>query len=137
MTVTTATLENGMRQVRETILIRRPPQELYEVWRGLTRLPELMEHVISVTSTGPDRSHWIVKGPAGRTVEWDAEMTEKPAERTIAWHTLPGADVRNAGEVSFQPASDGNGTEMTVVISYDPPGGSVGVADPRAGAARP
>ena len=128
MTVTTATLENGMRQVRETILIRRPPQELYEVWRGLTRLPELMEHVISVTSTGPDRSHWIVKGPAGRTVEWDAEMTEKPAERTIAWHTLPGADVRNAGEVSFQPASDGNGTEMSVVISYDPPGGSVGVA---------
>lgn len=128
MTVTTATLENGMRQVRETILIRRPPQELYDVWRGLTRLPELMEHVISVTSTGPDRSHWIVKGPAGRTVEWDAEMTEKPGERTIAWHTLPGADVRNAGEVSFQPAADGDGTEMTVVISYDPPGGSVGVA---------
>jgi uncharacterized membrane protein len=128
MTVTTATLENGMRQVRETLLIHRTPQELYDLWRGLALLPEIMEHVISVTSTGPDRSHWIVKGPAGRTVEWDAEMTEKPAERTIAWHTLPGADVRNAGEVSFQPAPDGNGTEMSVVISYDPPGGPVGVA---------
>ena len=91
MTVTTATLDNGMRQVRDTILIRRPPQELYDLWRGLTRLPEIMEHVISVTGTGQGRSHWIVKGPAGRTVEWDAEMTEKPAERTIAWHTLPGA----------------------------------------------
>jgi uncharacterized membrane protein len=46
MTVTTATLENGMRQVRETILIHRPPQELYEIWRGLSLLPEVIEHVI-------------------------------------------------------------------------------------------
>ena len=128
MTVTTATLENGMRQVRDTILIRRPPQELYDAWRGLTRLPEFMEHVVSVTSAGDNRSHWVVKGPAGKMVEWDAEMTEKPGERTIAWHTLPGADVRNAGEVSFQPSSDGNGTLMSVVISYDPPAGTAGVA---------
>lgn len=126
MTVTTATLDNGMRQISETIRINRPAEMLYSLWRGLTVLPQMMRHVLSVTTSG-SRSHWVVKGPVGRKLEWDAEMTDVPEEKTIAWHTLPDADVRNAGQVSFKPTPDGDATEMTVLLSYDPPAGKAGV----------
>jgi uncharacterized membrane protein len=118
--------QDGMRQVRKTVTIRRPLEELFDVWQELERLPEFMEHVESVTMhDGKSRSHWVVKAPAGKTVEWDAMMSfERPG--MISWRSLPGSDIRHEGEVIFAPAPEDLGTEVRVVLRYDPPGGSAG-----------
>jgi uncharacterized membrane protein len=112
-------------KVDKSIEVRRSPMELYHFWHQLTNLPEIMPHVVSVT-VQDSRSHWVVAGPAGRQVEWDAEfINEKPGE-LIAWQSLPGSDVQSAGTVRFEPIGDGQATRVRVVLEYLPPGGKAG-----------
>ena len=44
----------------------------------------------------------------------------------IAWRSLPGADVDNAGSVWFKEAPAGRGTEVRVELQYNPPAGALG-----------
>jgi uncharacterized membrane protein len=112
-------------KVETSIDIARSPMELYHFWHQLTDLPEIMPHVVSLTVNG-SRSHWVVRGPAGRQVEWDAEfINEKPGE-LIAWQSLPGADVQSAGSVHFSPIGDGESTRVKVTLQYLPPAGKAG-----------
>jgi uncharacterized membrane protein len=72
------------------------------------------------------RSHWKVTAPAGRTIEWDAEIVDDRPGEHIGWRSLPGATVPNAGGVTFAPAPGNRGTEVRVQLRYEPPGGAVG-----------
>jgi uncharacterized membrane protein len=111
-----------------SITICRPPVEVYEAWRDLSRLPTFMQHLESVEMLGDGRSRWRANGPGGRTIEWEADVTdERPAE-LIAWRSVEGADVRNEGAVRFRPAPGDRGTEVHVDLRYDLPGGALGVA---------
>jgi uncharacterized membrane protein len=112
--------------VRKSITINRPQEEIYAFWRDFENLPRFMNHLISVSVLDERRSHWVAKAPAGRTVEWDAEIVEEKPNELIVWRSLPGADVRNVGAVVFEPATGGRGTVVRVDLRYDPPGGKVG-----------
>lgn len=113
-------------KVEQSIVINRPPAELYQFWRRFENLPRFMNHLESVTTTGGNRSHWVAKAPAGSSVEWDAEVYNEKENELIAWRSLEGADVDNAGSVHFTPAAGGQGTELRVVLKYDPPAGVIG-----------
>jgi uncharacterized membrane protein len=112
--------------VKESITIGRPLDELYRFWRNLENLPRFMEHLEVVQVTGPDQSHWVAKGPAGRSVEWDAEIINEVENQVIGWRSLPGSTVTSAGSVNFDDAGPERGTRLTVHLQYDPPGGRVG-----------
>ncbi|HEX8138938.1 MAG TPA: SRPBCC family protein [Pyrinomonadaceae bacterium] len=117
---------SGIR-VEKSITINRSPQELYSFWRRFENLPRFMNHLESVTTTGGGRSHWVAKAPAGTTVEWDAEVYNEKEGELIAWRSLDGADVDNAGSVRFEPTGAGT-TLVRVTLRYDPPGGALGAA---------
>jgi len=85
-----------------------------------------MDHLESVTVTDETRSHWVAKAPAGTKVEWDAVIHNEIPNQLIAWRSLPGADVNNAGSVHFTDTGPGSRTEVRVVLSYEPPAGRVG-----------
>ena len=106
--------------------INRTPWDLYQFWRNFENLPRFMKHLKSVKVLDEKRSHWVAKAPAGRTVEWDAEIINDEPNALIAWRSLGGADVDNAGSVRFVPGPEGRGTEVRVVIDYIPPAGRVG-----------
>jgi uncharacterized membrane protein len=110
----------------KAVTINRSPQELYEFWRGFDRLPQFMNHLKSVTVTGRGRSHWVAKGPAGTSVEWDAEVINERPNELIAWRSLPGSDVDHAGTVRFEPAGGKRGTVVKVELHYSPPAGAIG-----------
>lgn len=114
--------------VEQAFLINRPPEELYQYWRNFEHLPGIMSHLKQVRALDGQRSHWIAHAPrmAGGSVEWDAEITHDEPNKSIAWRSLPGADVDNAGEVRFTPAPGDRGTEVHVTMSYLPPAGRVG-----------
>ena len=114
--------------VEETVRIDRPPAELYRFWRQLENLPKFMPHLVSVRQLNSRRSRWIAKAPAGRTVEWDAEIINEIPNELIGWRTLDNADVISAGSVRFRSESGGHGTEVRVHLQYEPPGGKVGAA---------
>ena len=109
--------------IEKSITINRSPEELYKFWRDFENLPRFMENLESVTRLDDQRSHWVALGPGGKKVEWDAEIYNEKEGELIAWRSLPGADVTNAGSVHFEPAPDGRGTYLKVTLNYNPPGG--------------
>jgi uncharacterized membrane protein len=112
--------------IEEAVTIDRTPWDLYAFWRNFENLPSIMSHLESVRCEGDRRSHWVAKAPAvaGGKVEWDAEVINDEPNALIAWRSLPGADVDNAGSVRFIPSE--RGTIVKVVIDYIPPAGKVG-----------
>ncbi|OLC49134.1 MAG: cyclase [Acidobacteria bacterium 13_1_40CM_65_14] len=112
--------------VEEAFTINASPEELYVFWRNFELLPRFMNHLVEVRQLDLLRSHWVAKAPAGRTVEWDAEIINEIPGELIAWRTLPGSDVVSAGSVSFKCAPGGRGTEVRVRLQYEPPAGKVG-----------
>lgn len=110
--------------VEKAIAIDKTPEELFSFWRQFENLPRFMKHLESVTCSGLNRSHWIAKGPAGKDVEWDAEIYNEKPNEMIAWRSLEGADVVNAGSVRFTPLGV-RGTEVKVILNYNLPGGKI------------
>jgi len=113
-------------KIEKTIEIGRPPEELFRFWRNLENLPEFMETVESIRIVDDRRSHWVVKGPGGRRLEWDAEIVNEHPGEMISWQTLPGADVQSAGTVRFTPVEGGKWTHLRVVLEMRGPGGALG-----------
>ena len=118
---------NRGKRIEASVEILRSPEVLFRFWRDLAQLPRVMRHVQSVEPRGKRVSHWKVAGPAGRTFEWDAEIINEHENRLIAWRSLPGASVSNAGSVWFEPAGQ-HATRVKVALEFDPPAGSLGVA---------
>jgi uncharacterized membrane protein len=114
--------------LREVVSISRLPAEVYAQWRQLQNLPQLMEHVQSVTTDGNGRSHWVADGLLGRTVEWDADTTEDQPNRRIAWRSTGNTLVPNHGEVVFEEAPGGRGTIVRATVAFQLPAGSVGAS---------
>src|SRR5262245_21130429 len=114
----------GLR-VDRALTVARPPMELYRVWRDLSRLPEFMSHLESVVPLSETRSRWTARGPAGLTIEWEAEIVTDQPGHLIAWRSVRG-DVDNAGSVRFTEAPGQRGTEIAVDLRYAPPAGQVG-----------
>lgn len=115
----------GSSVVGRSVTINKPADELFSYFRDFGNLPRFMENVVSIDVLDDKRSHWVVKAPAGRTVEWDARVTEEEPGKSIAWTSEPGADVDNSGLVEFRDAG-ARGTVVTATIVYDPPAGIVG-----------
>jgi uncharacterized membrane protein len=115
-------------KVEKSITVNRPAEEVYRFWRNLENLPRFMDHLESVTVVDENRSRWVAKAPAGTRVEWDAVIHNEIDDELIAWRSLPGADVNNAGSVHFTPLGSGISTEVLVVLSYEPPAGKLGAA---------
>jgi uncharacterized membrane protein len=122
---TSVPYELGLK-VDESVTIARSREEVYRFWRNLANLARFMENVESVTEVDGNRSHWVVKAPAGRQVEWDALVHNEVPGEMIAWRSLEGADVDHAGSVWFHDAPAGRGTEVRVELQYNPPAGVFG-----------
>ena len=116
----------GAIQVTKTIIIGRSPSEVYAFWRDFTNLGKFLKQLDSVEITGDKTSHWRVNTPAGKTVEWDAEIVEDEPNKRIRWRTLPGGDIEHSGTVEFEQAPGGRGTLVRVELEYSPPGGVIG-----------
>lgn len=111
--------------IGKSVTINRPRTELFAYWRDFSRLPSFLDNVERVDILSTDRSHWVVKAPGGKTVEWDAVITEEIDGELIAWASVEGADVPNSGRIEFRDAGQ-RGTIVSATIAYDPPAGFIG-----------
>jgi len=118
--------QQGIR-VDRSITINAGREEVYSFWRNLENLPRFMRHVRSVKELDQNRSHWIIEAPAGQVVEWDAEIINEIPNELLAWRSLPGTAIDNAGSVRFEHATAGRGTRVSVSLQYGAPAGQVGV----------
>jgi uncharacterized membrane protein len=112
--------------VGRTVTIDRPADEIYAFWRHFPNLVGIMENIERIDLVDDKRSHWVVKAPAGRRVEWDSVVVDDQPGRVIAWQSVEGSQIRTSGRVEFIDAPPGRGTYVRATIAYDPPGGVIG-----------
>ena len=119
-------IEGSATEIHRSVTVNRPRGELYRFWRDFENLPRFMEHLEGVTVLDDRRSHWVAKGPGGKSVEWDAEITDEREDELISWRAVGQADVPNEGSVRFIDAPGGRGTEVHVTATVKPPAGQLG-----------
>lgn len=113
-------------ELHKTIYIEASPEAVFDAWSNYENFPQFMSNVKEVREIGEGRSHWVVSGPADTQIEWDATVTESDRPRTLAWRTTQEAEVAHTGRVRFEPT--GEGTRVSVHMTYRPPAGMLGDA---------
>ena len=120
--------------VQKTINVDAPVETVFEFWTEYQNFPRFMHNVREVQvredpSSGKreSRSHWVVAGPAGLPVEWNAELVEMEPNALLKWRSLDDSAVKHEGCVRFEANRNG-GTRITVRLSYVPPVGAFGHA---------
>jgi len=113
-------------KVEHTVTVKRPAEELYAFWRDPANLPRVLDFVESVEMLSDTRARWRARGPAGKSIEWEAEIINEIPNELLAWKSVGDADVPNAGSLHFRAAPNGRGTEVRVVFEYEPPAGHLG-----------
>src|SRR5919107_1371624 len=112
-------------RVEGSIDVVAPVEKVYDYWKNLENLPQFMTNVEEIRATGPDTTHWVVKGPLGAKLEFDAKTTQDQINEAIGWNTEDG-DVQTSGQVRFQGMSP-ESTRIEVQMNYwDAPGGKAG-----------
>ena len=112
-------------RVESSVVVEAPVSRVYEYWSDLENLPNFMTNVEEVRATGPDRTHWVIKGPLGAKMEFDAQTTQEEENRALGWNSVDG-NVETSGQVRFQELGPER-TRVEVTMNYaDPPGGRLG-----------
>ena len=112
--------------VRASVLVNKPREEVYAFWRKLENLPLFMKHLESVEEIDEDTSAWKAKIPGGLGfIRWEAEIVNEEEGVVLAWQSVPGATIRNAGKINFSD-TPGKGTRIDALITYQAPWGKFG-----------
>lgn len=115
-------------EVQKTLHVHAPIDVVYQRFSQLESFPRFMTHVKEVRRLGDEvsqRFHWRVEGPLGIPAEWEAVLTKVEPNRLLAWRSVEGSMVENAGVLRFEEEPDGM-TRMTIHLAYNPPAGAVG-----------
>jgi uncharacterized membrane protein len=113
-----------MANVIKEVIVNAPVQKVYDFWRNFENFPRFMENIESIEVTGPDESHWKMKGPLGQTIEWDAKTTSVQENKKISWQSTEGT-IETHGSVTFEEVSQAQ-TKVTVGLEFTPPLGALG-----------
>ena len=122
-----------MASVEKSIEVNVPVSTAYNQWTQFESFPQFMEGVEQVQQLDDTRLHWKAT-IAGKTEEWDAQITEQVPNQVIAWRATSGA--QNDGRIVFQAMGDSK-TRIDVRFDYEPEGAvekvgsAVGVVDRR------
>jgi uncharacterized membrane protein len=113
--------------IRMSMVVNRPKEEVYSMWRNLSNLPLFMKHLRNVQEMDEQYSTWTLELPGGvGTLQWEAEIVKERPGEMIAWQSLPGSSVKNAGKVGFRESLGTQGTTVDVVLTYHAPLGKAG-----------
>lgn len=116
--------------LQESINIAAPVDAVFERLVAWEQWPQWMSHVHEVTTSvnsadGQQRTHWVVDGPAGTRVSWDAITTRLIPDELIAWKTVDGSPIQHAGRIRLVPTDQGT-TRLDIQMSYNPVFGAAG-----------
>jgi uncharacterized membrane protein len=117
--------EDGI-EVHKTLCVHAPVGQVFDFWSHFENFPHFMSKVRDVHVAG-NRSHWVVRGPAGVAMEWTYEVVRSEPNALIEWRSTPDSEVKHEGEVRFEPTDDG-GTRIKIRMCYLPPAGALGHA---------
>jgi uncharacterized membrane protein len=107
-----------MSTIEKHIEVNVPVRTAYNQWTQFEEFPRFMEGVQEIRQLDDKRLHWKAS-IAGKTEEWDAEITEQTPDQRVAWRNTTGA--QNAGVVTFHYIEPSK-TRIMLQMDYDPKG---------------
>lgn len=107
-----------MTTVEQSIDVSVPVTTAYNQWTQFEDFPQFMEGVEEIRQLDPTHTHWVTK-VAGKTVEFDAEITEQHPDERVAWKSTSGP--KQAGVVTFHKLND-NTTRLMLQLDVEPEG---------------
>ncbi|MXV61249.1 DUF2892 domain-containing protein [Natronorubrum sp. JWXQ-INN-674] len=116
--------------IERTITVGKPADELAAFCREPEQFNQIVGEFADVSETtgNEGRLSWHIDGPLGQEIEWETELVEERPGELLRWASVDGATVPHEATVRFQPAPGDRGTQVTLRIQSDPPGGSLGNA---------
>jgi uncharacterized membrane protein len=113
-------------QITKNIIVKCEAAQAFNLWANFENFPHFMKNIKSVRKTGENTSHWVMEGPMGKNMEWDAKITDFQPNKRIAWSSTEG-DIKTSGQVTFNGLSQQE-TEISAMVHYVPPAGKLGEA---------
>ncbi len=107
-----------MSTIEESIDVDVPVRTAYNQWTQFEEFPRFMEGVKEVRQIDDTHVHWVAE-IAGKTEEWDAEITEQKPDERVAWKSVGGET--HAGVVTFHRIADDQ-TRVSVQLDWKPEG---------------
>ncbi|HJV51893.1 MAG TPA: SRPBCC family protein [Noviherbaspirillum sp.] len=105
-----------MARIQQSIEVNVPARAAYGKLVQFDEYPRFMEGVETVRQTDASHLHWSAR-LAGRSMEWDCEITERLEDRRIAWRNVSGP--QNAGTVDLEETGRGKAS-VTLTMECDP-----------------
>ncbi|MDB5301804.1 MAG: putative integral rane protein [Phycisphaerales bacterium] len=113
--------------VQKTINIDAPIDVVFDFLSDFESYPMFMHDVKQVRVHGDGKLHVVLAGPAGVSIGIDEQITAFLPNQLIAWRSLPGQLIADAGVARFEPNIDGS-TRVDIKMTYNPPAGAAGHA---------
>ncbi len=110
----------------KNIIVKGSLNEIFNFWAEFENFPLFMKHLKIVQKTGPKTSHWVMQGPLGKDLSWNAQMTDFEPNKRIAWNSIDG-DIKTSGQVTFLDLGN-DSVEVSVTMHYVAPAGALGEA---------
>ncbi|HVU98179.1 MAG TPA: SRPBCC family protein [Puia sp.] len=111
--------------VRTHVIVARPPEEVYPLWRSLENWPLFMRHLANVDELDNNTSAWTMTMPGIGDVRWEANIVRDEKNRELSISSVPGAPIDVTAKINFSP-TPGNATRVDVMLSYRAPAGPIG-----------
>lgn len=111
--------------ITDVTTIQGSPMEVYAFWKDEGNIIDIVPHLTQVENNG-NRGSWTFSLPAGAKVVIPMEIINEIPGEVIAWRSLDGSPVANAGAIRFTSGSAG--TEVRLEAEYKMPLGVVGSA---------
>jgi uncharacterized membrane protein len=126
-------------EVRKCVRVRAPLERVFAALCDYERFPSFMRHLTQVQRRPDGIAHWVMAGPWGMTLEWDAAITQLEPNRLIAWRTTDGSALQHWGLLRLEKSA-AEEVRLHVYLCYSAPAGRLGQsiarllrADPRSG----
>jgi len=104
-------------QATRSIIVGAEVAEVFQAWSDFENFPHFMKKIKSVEKRPDGSTHWVMDGPLGRTVEWDAETTLFEPNKRIGWHSREDSRVKTSGQVTFVELGTGQ-TQVNVTVQW-------------------
>jgi len=114
-------------QSTRSIIVQGRAEDLFRLWSDFESFPKFMTDIKSVTRTGSDTTRWVMSGPLGKEITWEADTTRFEEGKRIGWSSKQNAGLTTSGQVTFNQLP-GEQTEITVMLQYVAPAGKLGEA---------
>jgi len=111
--------------IRTSVIVNRPREEVYAFWRHLENWPLFMRHLENVDELDNNTSVWRLKMPGMDEIRWEARIVKEEKNAELSWHSETGAPIESTGKINFSD-TPGNATRIDVMLSYRAPAGALG-----------